>query len=432
MTLHDKNDALLGSEGLAAEMMAIGVAAREAARAVREADDATKTRALLQAAHAIRTRKAEILAANARDLDAAKANDMPVAMQDRLALNDARIEAMAKGVEEVAAQADPNGRELARWTRPNGLDIARVSTPVGVIGIIYESRPNVTADAGAIALKAGNVAILRGGSDSLHSASAIHGAMVEGLKSAGLPEAAIQYIKNTDRAAVGLMLEGLNGAVDLIIPRGGKGLTGRVMREARVPVLAHLEGLCHVYVHAKADLEMARKVVLNAKMRRTSVCGAAETLLLDRVVLKSHGLPILEDLAKAGCEIRGDEAVRAVFAAAKPATEEDWRTEYLDAIIAVRVVEGLEEAIRHIEHYGSHHTDSILTDDEAAAEMFLNALDSAIVLWNASTQFADGGEFGMGAEIGIGTGKLHARGPVGVEQLTTFKYVVRGMGQTRP
>jgi glutamate-5-semialdehyde dehydrogenase len=387
---------------------------------------------LREAARAIRAAKTAILAANARDLEAAKAGGMAVAMQDRLALNDARIEAMAKGVEDVADQADPNGRELARWTRPNGLDIARVATPIGVIGIIYESRPNVTADAGAIALKAGNVVILRGGSDSLHSASAIHAAMVEGLKAAGLPEAAIQYIRNTDRAAVGLMLEGLNGAIDLIIPRGGKGLTGRVMREARVPVLAHLEGLCHVYVHAAADLEMARKVALNAKMRRTSICGAAETLLLDRAVLKSHGLPILDDLAKAGCEIRGDEAVRAVFAAAKPATEEDWRTEYLDAIIAVRVVDGLEDAIRHIEQYGSHHTDSILTDDEAAAEIFLNALDSAIVLWNASTQFADGGEFGMGAEIGIGTGKLHARGPVGVEQLTTFNYVVRGTGQTRP
>ena len=426
MTLHDKTDALT------AEMMAVGAAAREAARAVREADDATKTKALREAARAIRARKAEILAANARDLDAAKANNMPAAMQDRLALNDARIEAMAKGVEDVAAQPDPNGRELARWTRPNGLDIARVSTPIGVIGIIYESRPNVTADAGAIALKAGNVAILRGGSDSLHSASAIHAAMTDGLKAAGLPEAAIQYIRNTDRAAVGLMLEGLNGTVDLIIPRGGKGLTSRVMREARVPVLAHLEGLCHVYVHANADLEMSRKVVLNAKMRRTSVCGAAETLLLDRAILKSHGLPILEDLARAGCEIRGDEAVRGIFPAAKPATEEDWRTEYLDAIIAVRVVDNLEAAIQHIEHYGSHHTDSILTDDEQAAETFLNALDSAIVLWNASTQFADGGEFGMGAEIGIGTGKLHARGPVGVEQLTTFKYVVRGMGQVRP
>jgi glutamate-5-semialdehyde dehydrogenase len=426
MTLHDKNDALT------AEMMAIGAAARDAARAVREADDATKTKALREAARSIRARKAEILAANARDLDAAKASGMAASMQDRLALNEARIEAMAKGVEDVAAQPDPNGRELARWTRPNGLDIARVATPIGVIGIIYESRPNVTADAGAIALKAGNVAILRGGSDSLHSASAIHAAMVEGLKAAGLPHAAIQYIRNTDRAAVGLMLEGLNGAIDLIIPRGGKGLTGRVMREARVPVLAHLEGLCHVYVHEKADLEMARKVALNAKMRRTSVCGAAETLLLDRAVLKSHGLPILEDLAAAGCDIRGDDAVRGIFPAAKPATEEDWRTEYLDAIIAVRVVDGQEEAIRHIEHYGSHHTDSILTDDEQAAEIFLNALDSAIVLWNASTQFADGGEFGMGAEIGIGTGKLHARGPVGVEQLTTFKYVVRGAGQTRP
>jgi len=263
------------------------------------------------------------------------------------------------------------------------------------------------------------------------AASAIHAAMVEGLKAAGLPEAAIQYVRNTDRAAVGLMLEGLNGAIDLIIPRGGKGLTGRVMREARVPVLAHLEGLCHTYIHAKADADMARKVVFNAKMRRTSICGATETLLIDRAVLTSHGLPILEDLAKAGCEIRGDEAVRAVFPA-KPATEEDWKTEYLEAIIAVRVVDGLEAAIAHIEHYGSHHTDSILTDDEAAAETFLNSLDSAIVLWNASTQFADGGEFGMGAEIGIGTGKLHARGPVGVEQLTTFKYVVRGTGQTRP
>jgi glutamate-5-semialdehyde dehydrogenase len=426
MTLHDKNDAL------AAEMVAIGAAARDAARAVREAGDATKTKALREAARAIRARKSEILVANARDIEAAQASGMSASMQDRLALNEARIEAMAKGVEDVAALPDPNGRELARWTRPNGLDIARVATPIGVIGIIYESRPNVTADAGAIALKAGNVAILRGGSDSVHSASAIHAAMAEGLKAAGLPEAAIQYIRNTDRAAVGMMLEGLNGTVDLIIPRGGKGLTGRVMREARVPVLAHLEGLCHVYVHEKADLGMARKVALNAKMRRTSVCGAAETLLIDRAVLKSHGLPILEDLAKAGCEIRGDEAVRAIFPAAKLATEEDWRTEYLEAIIAARAVDGLEEAIRHIEHYGSHHTDSILTDDEAAAETFLNALDSAIVLWNASTQFADGGEFGMGAEIGIGTGKMHARGPVGVEQLTTFKYVVRGTGQTRP
>ena len=429
MTLHDKSDAT--KLNLAAEMMAIGAAAREAARALREASDAVKTKALREAAKAIRTRANDILSANAKDIEAAKAAGMAASLQDRLALNPARIAAVAKAVEDVAGQADPNGRELARWSRPNGLDIARVATPIGVIGIIYESRPNVTADAGAIALKAGNVAILRGGSDSVHSSSAIHAAMVEGLKAAGLPQAAIQYVRNTDRAAVGLMLEGLNGTIDLIIPRGGKGLTGRVMNEARVPVLAHLEGLCHVYVHDKADLAMARKIVLNAKMRRTSICGAAETLLLDAKVLTSHGLPILQDLAAAGCEIRGDEAVRAAFPTAKSATEEDWKTEYLDAIIAVRVVNGLEESIAHIEHYGSHHTDSIVTEDAASAEKFLNALDSAIVLWNASTQFADGGEFGMGAEIGIGTGKLHARGPVGVEQLTTFKYVVRGTGQVR-
>src|SRR6202012_3298875 len=353
-------------------------------------------------------------------------------MEDRLSLNDERIEAMAQGIEIVAGLPDPVGREMARWSRPNGLDIARLATPIGVLGIIYESRPNVTADAGALSLKSGNVAILRGGSDSIRSSGEIRRAMAEGLKAAGLPETAIQIVESTDRAAVGMMLEGLNGAVDLIIPRGGKGLTGRVINEAKVPVLAHLEGLCHVFVHAQADLEKARSITLNAKMRRTSICGAAETLLLDRAVLKSHGLPILEDLAKAGCEIRGDDDVREIFPSAKPATEEDWRTEYLDAIIAVRVVGGLEAAIQHIEHYGSHHTDSILTDDEQAAETFLNALDSAIVLWNASTQFADGGEFGMGGEIGIGTGKLHARGPVGVEQLTTFKYVVRGVGQTRP
>jgi len=426
MTVHNTSDAL------AAEMMAIGTAAREAARAMREASDEAKTKALRVAAAAIRSRAAEILEANKGDIEAAKAANMAPNMIDRLALNDARIEAMAAGVEVVADLPDPVGRELARWSRPNGLDIARVATPVGVIGIIYESRPNVTADAGALTLKAGNVAILRGGSDSIRSSGAIQKAMADGLKAAGLPEAAIQVVGSTDRAAVGMMLEGLNGTVDLIIPRGGKGLTGRVMNEAKVPVLAHLEGLCHVYIHAKADLAKARSISLNAKMRRTSVCGAAETLLVDRAVLSSHGLPVLEDLAKAGCEIRGDDAVRAVYPAAKPATEEDWKTEYLDAIIAVRAVEGLEQAIRHIEHYGSHHTDSIVTEDAAAAESFMNSVDSAIVLWNASTQFADGGEFGMGAEIGIGTGKMHARGPVGAEQLTTFKYVVRGNGQTRP
>jgi glutamate-5-semialdehyde dehydrogenase len=426
MTVHNAGDAL------AAEMMAIGAAARDAARAMREASGDAKTKALMVAAAAIRRRAAEILAANKGDIEAAKAANIPAPMVDRLTLNDARIEAMAQGIEVVAALPDPVGRELARWSRPNGLDIARVSTPIGVIGIIYESRPNVTADAGALALKSGNVAILRGGSDSIRSSGAIQKAMAEGLKAAGLPETAIQVVQSTDRAAVGLMLEGLNGAVDLIIPRGGKGLTGRVINEARVPVLAHLEGLCHVYVHAAADLDTARAIALNAKMRRTSVCGAAETLLLDRSLLKSHGVPILEDLTKAGCEIRGDEEVRGVFASAKPATEEDWKTEYLDAIIAVRTVDGLQQAIAHIEQYGSHHTDSIVTEDVAAAESFMNSVDSAIVLWNASTQFADGGEFGMGAEIGIGTGKMHARGPVGAEQLTTFKYVVRGNGQTRP
>jgi glutamate-5-semialdehyde dehydrogenase len=430
MTVHNSSDAQLAK--LAAEMMAIGAAARNAARAMREASDETKTKALTVAAAAIRSRAAEILAANTADIEAAKAANMPAPMVERLTLNDARIEAMARGVEEVAALPDPAGRELARWTRPNGLDISRVATPIGVIGIIYESRPNVTADAGALALKSGNVAILRGGSDSIRSSGEIRKAMAEGLRAAGLPETAIQLVESTDRAAVGMMLEGLNGSVDLIIPRGGKGLTGRVINEARVPVLAHLEGLCHVFIHARADLEKARRITLNAKMRRTSICGAAETLLLDRAILKSYGLPILEDLARAGCEIRGDEAVRALYPAAKPAMEEDWKTEYLDAIIAVKVVDGLEEAIRHIEHYGSHHTDSIVTEDQKAAETFMGSVDSAIVLWNASTQFADGGEFGMGAEIGIGTGKMHARGPVGAEQLTTFKYVVRGTGQTRP
>jgi glutamate-5-semialdehyde dehydrogenase len=351
---------------------------------------------------------------------------------DRLKLDAKRVEATAKGVAEVAALPDPVGRELARWKRPNGLDIARVVTPIGVIGIIYESRPNVTADAGALCLKSGNVSILRGGSESLHSSRAIHAALVKGLEAAGLPPAAIQLVPTTDRAAVGLMLNGLNGAVDMIVPRGGKSLVARVQTEARVPVLAHLEGICHTYVHEKADLAMARGIVLNAKMRRTGVCGATETVLIDRAILSTHLVPILDDLAAAGCEIRGDAEITRVYPAAKPATEEDWRTEYLDAIVAVRAVAGVEEAIAHIATYGSQHTESIVTEDSDAAERFLSALDSAIVMHNASTQFADGGEFGMGAEIGIGTGKLHARGPVGVEQLTIFKYVVRGTGQVRP
>lgn len=425
MTAHDSRD------DLGAQMLAIGVSARAAARVLRQADDSTKTKALNAAAMAIRDRAGEILAANAGDIEAARQAAMAPNMIDRLMLNAARIEAMAAGIETIAALSDPVGRELARWSRPNGLDIARVATPIGVIGIIYESRPNVTADAGALTLKSGNAAILRGGSDSIHSSAAIQVAMADGLKAASLPEAAIQVIKTPDRAAVGMMLEGLNGAVDLIIPRGGKGLTGRVMSEARVPVLAHLEGLCHVYLHSAADKEKARAIVRNAKMRRTSICGAAETLLIDRAILADIGVACLNDLAEAGCEIRGDQTVCAVFPTAVPATEDDWKTEYLDAIIAVRVVDGLDQAIDHIEHYGSHHTDSIVTQDAAAAQAFMAGVDSAIVLWNASTQFADGGEFGFGAEIGIGTGKMHARGPVGAQQLTTFKYVVRGTGQIR-
>ena len=419
------------SAKLAEEMQAIGQAARDAATVLRSASAETRNRALVKAARAIRANARKILTANAQDMEDARAAGLSPAMLDRLELNEPRIAAIAKGLEDVANLADPVGRELARWTRPNGLDIARVATPLGVIGVIYESRPNVTADAGALCLKSGNAAILRGGKESIHSSRAIHAAMREGLRAAGLPDGAIQLVPTTDRAAVGMMLDGLGGAIDLIIPRGGKGLTGRVMKEARVPVLAHLEGIVHVYVHEKADPQKARAIVLNAKMRRTGICGAAETLLIDRSILSTLGKVILEDLAKAGCEIRGDKDVCAVFPAAKPAVEQDWGAEYLDAIIAVKTVEGVEEAIRHIETYGSHHTESIITEDVDAAARFLNALDSAIVMWNASTQFADGGEFGMGAEIGIGTGKLHARGPVGVEQLTTFKYVVRGNGQIR-
>jgi glutamate-5-semialdehyde dehydrogenase len=422
----------MSNSELAAEMCVLGVAARDAARTLREASAETKTKALRAAATAIRTRAADIFDANAKDLAQARNDGLSGAMLDRLMLDASRIEAMAKGVEEVSSLPDPVGRELARWTRPNGLDIARVATPIGVIGIIYESRPNVTADAAALCLKSGNAVILRGGSESSRSSAAILKALQDGLASAGLPREAIQLVPTTDRAAVGLMLQGLDGTIDLIIPRGGKSLVGRVQTEARVPVLAHLEGICHVYVHAAADPDKARAIVVNAKMRRTGICGAAETLLLDRNCPKELMLRIIGDLIEKGCEIRGDETVHTLVPSSKIATEEDWRTEYLDAIISVKAVDDLEKAIRHIETYGSHHTESIVTEDRAAAERFLSALDSAIVLWNASTQFADGGEFGMGAEIGIGTGKLHARGPVGVEQLTTFKYVVRGNGQTRP
>jgi glutamate-5-semialdehyde dehydrogenase len=415
---------------LKSELRIVGSEARDAARALRESANDTRNEALLVAASALRARSAHILSANAADRKAA--TDSSAAMLDRLTLNEKSVEGIAKGLEAIAALPDPLARTLAHWKQPNGLDISRVATPIGVIGMIYESRPNVTADAAGLCIKSGNVVILRGGSDSVRSSHAIHAAMLDGLRAAGLPDACVQLLQTTDRAAVGEMLQGLDGAIDLIIPRGGKSLVARVQSEARVPVLAHLEGICHVYIHAKADADMARKIAVNAKMRRTGVCGAAETLLIDASILPTLGVAILADLQKAGCEIRGDANIRAVFAAAKSATEEDWRTEYLDAIIAVKVVDGVEDAIRHIETYGSHHTESIITEDAQTAERFLAALDSAIVLWNASTQFADGGEFGMGAEIGIGTGKLHARGPVGVEQLTTFKYVVRGTGQTRP
>jgi len=411
---------------------ALGVEARLAARIMRQSSGEARNNALRRFARRLRDDAPAILSANADDLSESRRNGASTAVLDRLALDGNRIEGMAKGIEEIADLHDPVGRVLAQWRRPNGLDISRVATPIGVIGIIYESRPNVTADAAALCLKSGNVCILRGGSEAIRTNGAIHDAIASVLAQSELPASAVGLVRNTDRAVVGHMLAGLDGALDLIIPRGGKSLVARVQAEARVPVLAHLEGICHVYVHVKADPAKARAIALNAKMRRTGVCGAAETLLIDRNVLEGLGVAILQDLRDAGCEIRGDENIRTAFPDAKPATEDDWRTEYLDAIIAVKAVDGVDDAIRHIETYGSHHTESIVTEDAATAERFLAALDSAIVMWNASTQFADGGEFGMGAEIGIGTGKLHARGPVGVEQLTTFKYVVRGAGQVRP
>ncbi len=413
-------------------MADLGRRARQASRRVALASAQEKNTALLAMAAAIRARAPLILAANQHDLADAKAKGQTPAFIDRLALDPQRLEAVAAAVESIAGLPDPVGRVLARFERPNGLVIERVATPLGVIGVIFESRPNVTADAGALCLKAGNAAILRTGSESFRTSQAIAGAMGEGLEQAGLPADAIRLVPTRDRAAVGAMLSGLDGNIDVIVPRGGKSLVARVQEEARVPVFAHLEGLNHVYVHEKADLEMAKSIVLNAKMRRTGVCGSAETLLVDRACAGTHLKLLVSMLLEAGCAVRGDEAVQAADPRVSPATDEDWRTEYLDAIISARVVDGLDEAIRHIETYGSHHTDSIVTDDEAAAERFLAEVDSAIVLHNASTQFADGGEFGFGAEIGIATGRMHARGPVGVEQLTSFKYRIRGSGQTRP
>ncbi|WP_026785181.1 glutamate-5-semialdehyde dehydrogenase [Pleomorphomonas koreensis] len=415
------------------ELMAdIGRKARAAARRLARATSAGKVAALKAMAAEVRARAADILAANAADVAAMKENGAAASFIDRGTLDPARVEAIAGALEEIAALPDPVGRVLAAWTRPNGLRIERVATPLGVIGIIFESRPNVTADAGALSLMAGNAAVLRCGSDSLGTSQAILAALAAGLKAAGLPEAAIQLVPVKDRAAVGAMLTGLNGTIDVIVPRGGRSLVERVQREARVPVFAHLEGLCHVYVDKAADLDMAISITVNAKLRRVGVCGSAETLLVDRAVADSHLVPILKALHDRGCEIRATGEVRARFPDAVPATEADWSTEYLAPIISVALVAGVDGAIAHIESYGSHHTDSIVTADQAAADRFLAEVDSAIVLHNASTQFADGGEFGMGAEIGIATGKMHARGPVGVEQLTSFNYRVHGAGQTRP
>ena len=420
------------SDTTAALMRGIGVAAREAARTLALAPRAAKDKALAAAAQAIRRDAPKILDANAKDVAAAKAAGRLESYVDRLVLNPKRIEAIAQGLEDVAALADPVGSVLADWTRPNGLRIQRVRVPIGVIGIIYESRPNVTADAGALSLKSGNAAILRGGSDSHHSSLAIHACLTEGLAAAGLPAAAIQYVETTDRDAVGHMLAGLDGAIDVIVPRGGKGLVQRVQDEARVPVFAHLEGICHTYVDRDADLDMARSVVVNAKMRRVGVCGATECLLVDGNAPAAYLPALVAALIDAGAEVRGDAATQATDARVKAASPEDYGHEFLDAIIAVKTVDGVGRAIQHIALHGSQHTDAIITANEATAQRFLEEVDSAIVLWNASTQFADGGEFGFGAEIGIATGKLHARGPVGVEQLTSFKYVVRGTGQTRP
>lgn len=421
-----------GSGDIAAAMGEIGRRARAAARALALAPPDQKNRALGAMASAVRAQVSVILAANAEDVAEARAAGVTGAFLDRLALDPARVEAIAAGIDAVRGLKDPIGTVMESWTRPNGMRIERVRVPLGVIGIIYESRPNVTADAGVLCLKSGNAAILRGGSDSMRSSRAILTALTEGLRAANLPEAAIQLVPTRDRTAVGLMLAGLDGNIDVIVPRGGKSLVARVQTEARVPVFAHLEGVCHVYVDKAASLDMAKKIVLNAKMRRTGVCGAAETLLVDRAGVGSQLKPLVEMLIGAGCEIRGDKATLAVDKRVKPATEEDWSTEYLDAIIAVKVVDNLDAAIDHIERYGSHHTDAIITEDQATAERFLREVDSAIVLHNASTQFADGGEFGFGAEIGIATGRLHARGPVGVDQLTTFKYRIHGTGQTRP
>ena len=425
-------DAVSQGSDIDALMNGIGARAKAASRPLSTASAEDKNRALNAMADAIVAATPEILAANAEDLQAIEGTGALPSFIDRLTLTDKRVADIADAIRAIAAFPDPVGAIITEWDRPNGLHIERVRTPLGVIGVIYESRPNVTADAGALCLKAGNAVILRGGSDSMHSSRAIHACLVRGLKDAGLPEDAIQLVPTTDRAAVGALLSGLNGAIDVIVPRGGKSLVARVQAEARVPVFAHLEGLCHVYVDKSADLDMATKIIVNAKMRRTGVCGAAETLLVDRAAADTHLKPLVEALQGAGCEIRASADARALVAGLGPATEEDWRTEYLDAVISLALVDGISGAIEHINRYSSSHTEAVIAEDIGVAERFFREIDSAILLHNASTQFADGGEFGMGGEIGIATGKMHARGPVGVEQLTSFKYRVRGSGQIRP
>ena len=420
------------TEDVAAVMRQIGVQAKSAASRLAIASTEEKQTALRSAATWLKKDAASVLAANEKDMRAGEERKLSKAMLDRLKLDEARIDGIVSALNAIAELTDPVGQTIAQWDRPNGLEIERVRTPLGVIGVIFESRPNVTADAGALCLMAGNAVILRGGSDSFYSSAAIHKCMVKGLAEAGLPETAIQVVPTVDRAAVGEMLKGLDGNLDVLVPRGGKGLVQRVQDDSRVPVFAHLEGICHVYVDGSADLEIAKSVVLNAKMRRTGICGAAETLLIDKAVADSHLLPLVTMLHEADCAVRGDEAVVSAFASATAATEEDWSTEYLDAIISVKVVDGIGGAIAHIGQYSSGHTEAVIAEDAAVVERFFNEIDSAILMHNASTQFADGGEFGMGAEIGIATGKMHARGPVGVEQLTSFKYCVRGNGQVRP
>jgi glutamate-5-semialdehyde dehydrogenase len=420
------------NDDLVAIMADMGKRARQAAKILATVPTKQKDAALLASAMLVRANAGDILEANAKDMEFGRAKGLSKSMMDRLMLNDERVEAIAKSIEDVVALKDPVGDILKDWDQPSGLNISRVRVPLGVIGVIYESRPNVTADAAVLCLKAGNAVILRGGSESFHSSRAIYACLEEGMAAANLPDGSVQIVPTTDRAAVGEMLKGLGGNLDVIVPRGGKSLVERVQNDARVPVFAHLEGLCHVFIDGNADLEMATEIVVNAKMRRTGICGAAETVLVDRAVADTHLGPVVSALINAGCEVRGDEGTQKADDRVKPATSTDFETEYLDAIISIALVDGITDAMRHIDQYGSNHTDCIVTENEETAARFLNEVDSAIVLHNASTQFADGGEFGMGAEIGIATGKFHARGPVGLEQLTSFKYQVRGKGQTRP